>query len=150
EILGIKPRQSRERLGPAYLALARWAQSALEKETLRLAKLGIELSGSRNLVVAGGVHLNCKLNGRLRELPEVDHFFAQPVSGDAGVALGAALLARRKKALIPLTSLSLGGLVSARDVKFLLAGRGYNTGPFCPKEVAAQISKGAIVSWIQG
>jgi carbamoyltransferase len=48
-------------------------------------------TGERNLVLAGGVALNCVGNGRiLRESPFHD-IWIQPAAGDAGGALGAAL-----------------------------------------------------------
>ena len=50
-------------------------------------------AGSRNLCVAGGVALNCKMTGRLHRSGVADRLFVQPLSYDAGVALGAAMLA---------------------------------------------------------
>ena len=50
------------------------------------------MTGMRNLVMAGGVALNCVANGRvLREGP-FENIWIQPAAGDAGGALGAALL----------------------------------------------------------
>lgn len=42
--------------------------------------------------MAGGVALNCVANGRIRRESGLDGFFVQPAAGDAGGALGAALL----------------------------------------------------------
>src|ERR671925_455418 len=50
-------------------------------------------TGEKNLVLAGGVALNCVANGRLlREGPFAD-IWIQPAAGDSGGALGAALFA---------------------------------------------------------
>ena len=51
-----------------------------------------DLTGSANLVMAGGVALNCVANGRLLREGPFDEIWVQPAAGDAGGALGAALL----------------------------------------------------------
>ena len=51
-----------------------------------------ELTGQRNLVMAGGVALNCVANGRLLREGPFENIWIQPAAGDAGGALGAALL----------------------------------------------------------
>ena len=47
---------------------------------------------ARNLVMAGGVALNCVANGRLLREGPFENIWIQPAAGDAGGALGAALL----------------------------------------------------------
>ena len=39
--------------------------------------------------------MNCKLNGVLANLPQVDKIYIQPASSDNGVSLGAAMLSAR-------------------------------------------------------
>ena len=59
---------------------------------LRLARTLHRETGEENLCLAGGVALNCVANGRLlREGPFKD-IWIQPAAGDAGGALGAALV----------------------------------------------------------
>jgi carbamoyltransferase len=58
-----------------------------------MAAEAVSLTGSRNLCLAGGVALNCVGNGRILKEKIVDNLWVQPASGDAGAALGAALLA---------------------------------------------------------
>ena len=66
-------------------------QAVTEEIVLRIARHAHELTGVRNLTMAGGVALNCVANGRvLREGP-FDQVWIQPAAGDAGGALGAAL-----------------------------------------------------------
>jgi carbamoyltransferase len=48
--------------------------------------------GGSNLVIGGGVGLNCRMNGKLAELPWVDNMFVQPAANDAGLCIGAAYL----------------------------------------------------------
>ena len=66
-------------------------QSVTEEIMLRIAKHVHRVTGEKNLVLAGGVALNCVGNGRiLRESP-FEEIWIQPAAGDAGGALGAAL-----------------------------------------------------------
>jgi carbamoyltransferase len=66
-------------------------QVVTEEIVLKIAQYAQEITGASNLVMAGGVALNCVANGRvLREGP-FDNLWIQPAAGDAGGALGAAL-----------------------------------------------------------
>jgi len=66
-------------------------QSVTEEIMLRMARHAHQTTGMKNLVLAGGVALNCVGNGRvLRESP-FENVWIQPAAGDAGGALGAAL-----------------------------------------------------------
>ncbi len=66
-------------------------QKVTEEIMLRIVRFAHEKTGQRNLVLAGGVALNCVGNGRiLRESP-FEKLWIQPAAGDAGGSLGAAL-----------------------------------------------------------
>ncbi len=72
--------------------LAASIQVVCEEVMLRAARYAHTLTGAKNLVMAGGVALNCVANGRvLREGP-FENIWIQPAAGDAGGALGSALL----------------------------------------------------------
>jgi carbamoyltransferase len=73
--------------------LAASIQLVTEDIMLKMASEAVRLTGSRNLCLAGGVALNCVGNGRILKEKIVDKLWVQPASGDAGAALGAALLA---------------------------------------------------------
>lgn len=66
-------------------------QLVLEDAVLNLADVAYRATGSPNLVMAGGVALNCVANGRVSREAEFDRLWVQPASSDAGGALGAAL-----------------------------------------------------------
>jgi carbamoyltransferase len=86
------PRQPESFITQKEMDLAASIQVVCEEVVLRAARHTYQLTGSRNLVMAGGVALNCVANGRvLREGP-FEHIWIQPAAGDAGGALGAALL----------------------------------------------------------
>ncbi len=48
-------------------------------------------SKEKNLIIGGGVGLNCVANSKVLEAYQPEKFFIQPASGDAGGSLGAAL-----------------------------------------------------------
>lgn len=76
-----------------YLDMAASIQQVTEEIVLKIAQHAQQLTKASKLCLAGGVALNCVANGRLlREGPFQD-IWIQPAAGDAGGALGAALLA---------------------------------------------------------
>ena len=68
-------------------------QQVTEEIVLRLAETAKQLTGAENLVMAGGVALNCVANGKLLRRGIFENIWIQPAAGDAGGALGAALAA---------------------------------------------------------
>lgn len=76
-----------------YADIAKSLQVITEEAVLALARRAKQLTGSKNLCLAGGVALNCVANARiLREL-DYESMFIQPAAGDAGGAVGAAYYA---------------------------------------------------------
>ena len=71
--------------------LAKSIQEVTEEIVLKLARHARELTGKRNLCLAGGVALNCVANGILLREGIFDDLWIQPAAGDAGGALGAPL-----------------------------------------------------------
>ena len=91
KLFGGPPRKSESPLTQREMDIAASIQAVTEEIMLRAAKHIHRQTGMRNLVLAGGVALNCVGNGRiLRESP-FDNIWIQPAAGDAGAALGAAL-----------------------------------------------------------
>ena len=68
---------------------------------LRLARQARELTGLKQLCLAGGVALNCVANGRILREKIFERIWIQPAAGDAGGALGAALAAWHRPASAP-------------------------------------------------
>ena len=71
--------------------IAASAQHSLEQILLHLTRLAVEATGCRDLVLAGGVALNCTANGLLARSEYIDNLYIFPAAHDAGGALGAAL-----------------------------------------------------------
>lgn len=90
KVLGI-PINKGNPLKKPYPDIAASAQNILEKAANKLVDITVERTGCKNIVLAGGVALNCKMNGELLKKDNVKNIFVQPASHDAGAALGAAL-----------------------------------------------------------
>ena len=93
ELFGLPPRSAESEIDQCYMNLALAIQKVTEEIVLKMAKTAQALSGSRNLVLAGGVALNSVANGKIIESGLFDDIWIQPAAGDAGGALGAALSA---------------------------------------------------------
>jgi carbamoyltransferase len=92
QLFGGPPREPESFITQQEMDLAASIQVVCEEVVLRAARHAHRLTGRKHLVMAGGVALNCVANGRvLREGP-FEHIWIQPAAGDAGGALGAALL----------------------------------------------------------
>lgn len=87
------PRDEAAPISRREMDLAASIQSVTEDVVLRIARHARELTGSGDLVLAGGVALNCVANGRLLRAGVFDRIWVQPAAGDSGAALGCALLA---------------------------------------------------------
>lgn len=95
-LFGGPPRSAESPLTQREMDLAASIQTVTEDVVLRLARTLHRETGLRNVCLAGGVALNCVANGRLlREGPFAD-VWIQPAAGDAGGALGAALVANHE------------------------------------------------------
>ncbi|MDR0339176.1 MAG: carbamoyltransferase, partial [Desulfovibrio sp.] len=91
-LFGLGPRKAEaEDIGQEYMDMALAIQNVTEDIVLRIARTARELTGLKNLCLAGGVALNCVANGKIWEAGIFDDIWVQPASGDAGGALGAAL-----------------------------------------------------------
>jgi carbamoyltransferase len=92
KLFGLKPRRPETKIREVDMDLARSIQDVTEEIMLKMAQHVHRVTGQKKLCLAGGVALNCVGNGRiLRESPFED-IWIQPASGDAGCALGVALL----------------------------------------------------------
>ena len=92
-LFGVPPRPRESHLDQRHMDLALAIQQVTEEIVLRLADTAQKLTGSDNLVMAGGVALNCVANGKLLRRGTFKDIWIQPAAGDAGGALGAALAA---------------------------------------------------------
>ena len=80
-----------------HMDIAASIQKVTEEIVLKITKNLSQEYKSPNLCLAGGVALNCVANGKILESNQFKNVWVQPASGDAGGALGAALLVWYKK-----------------------------------------------------
>jgi carbamoyltransferase len=97
KLFGGPPRKPESFITQKEMDLGASIQAVCEEVVLRAARHAHKLSGKRNLVMAGGVALNCVANGRLLREGPFENIWIQPAAGDAGGALGAALLVWHQK-----------------------------------------------------
>ena len=90
-LFGGRARRADEPLTQREMDIAASIQSVADEVMLRCARHVAKETGMRNLVLAGGVALNCVANGRILAEGIFDRIWIQPAAGDAGGALGAAL-----------------------------------------------------------
>lgn len=138
-----------------YADVAATLQVVLEEALLGLARQARARTGAENLCLAGGVALNALANARLRRESGFSRIFVQPAAGDAGGALGAALLASAQRGdprPAPFNSAALGIPIDAARAMAIarelgLAARRVDD----PAAVTAQmLSDGHIVAHARG
>ena len=139
--------------------LARSAQDYLEELVLQLVANFQEQTGTHSLCVAGGVFLNVFLIRALETRSGFNHVYVQPVSGNAGTALGAAYLSRKKtkghSGRAPLATLALGMQASSQEIKAVLDNckityRYLSGEEQAVEETAGLLLRDKIVAWCQG
>ena len=91
-LFGRGPRRPETALTPLDMDMAKSIQEVTEEIVLKTARHIRQMTGQENLCLAGGVALNCVANGKLARAEIFKKIWIQPAAGDAGGALGAALL----------------------------------------------------------
>jgi len=140
--------------------LAWQVQDDTERVLIERAKWLRETTGAKNLVVAGGVALNCVANGRLVRESGFENIWFQPAAGDNGIALGCAyyghLVLQDKPRPKPMTHAFLGRPYTGEEVEEALGGRltrmetkRIPTTDIC-KDSAKLLAEGKIFAWVQG
>jgi hypothetical protein len=145
--------------------VARSIQAVTEEILLCLARHARELTGQRNLCLAGGVALNCVANGLILREKIFDHLWIQPAAGDAGAALGAALAVwyappespireRRPNPDDSMRGALLGPEFSDAEIETVLRANGAVFHRLAPAEVIPRtvelLAAQKVVGWVQG
>jgi carbamoyltransferase len=161
-LFGGRPRNPEADLEQRHMDLAASIQVVTEEAIMRMGRDLHAKTGSKNLVLAGGVALNCVANGKLLREGPYDSIWIQPAAGDAGGALGSAMfvwhqLLDNPRQPSPSDSQKgsfLGPAFSSREIAGWLRG---NNIPFKQlrdddlfDEVARLLAAEKIVGWFQG
>ena len=149
-----KPLFNNKKISNYHKKLAFNVQWRLEEIVKLLVKDLIRITKISNLCLAGGVHMNCKLNGMIADLPEVDKIYIQPASSDNGVALGAAMLSAKneKGNFSKMQHCYYGPGFTNNEIKDYLkeAKIKFKRVKNIEKEVAGKLAEGKIIGWFQG
>ena len=163
ELFGGPARAPETPLTQREMDLARSVQAVVEEAVLRMARHVHAETGEKNLCLAGGVALNCVANGRLLREGPFEQIWVQPAAGDAGGALGAALVATHEwaglgRTVRPTDAMRgsyLGPAWSPEEIRAVLDAEGlpYDEAPAeadLVERVAGLLAEGATVGWFQG
>lgn len=85
------PRRPESEITTFEMNLAASIQQVAEEVVIKMARNIATITREKNLCLAGGVALNCVINGKILKENIFDKIWIQPAAGDAGGALGAAL-----------------------------------------------------------
>jgi len=162
-LFGGPPRQPESRLTQREMDLARSIQEVTEDVMLRLAATVRNETASPHLCLAGGVALNCVGNGKILREGICKDVWIQPAAGDAGGAVGAALVAWHQlqgKPRIPnaagdsMHGAFLGPAFSNDEIEAFLTAQ---AAPYTRLEeerllarVAEELAAGKVIGWLQG
>jgi carbamoyltransferase len=164
QLFGVPRRKAESEISQVYMDMALAIQQVTEEIVLRLGCTARQLTGSKHLVLAGGVALNCVANGKLLRAGTFDDIWIQPAAGDAGGAVGAAYAvwhihdgnARHLNGKADAIEGSyLGPEFSSKEIrraleKYDAKARCYDDFQKLASDVAAKIADGNVIGWFQG
>jgi carbamoyltransferase len=135
-------------------------QECLDKAVLHVYGHFAEQTGLRRIALAGGVSLNCTANGKLMSSGLFDEVYVQPVAGDDGVALGAALYRTSLSGEVPnrrLPAPLFGPRYSKSDIEAALRRFGdkieweyFDSLEATCTSAAKLIADGRVIAWYRG
>jgi carbamoyltransferase len=162
-LFGMPPRDEQDPLTQAHMDIAASAQVVLEEAMLLLTRGLAAEYPQRNLCLAGGVALNCVANGKILRDGKFDQIWVQPAAGDAGGALGAALVAyhyqandaRKPQAGDGMSGAYLGPSYGEEEIRQRLTAEGARFEVVDEESVlldrtAQALADGRAVGWFQG
>ena len=152
------PRLQGEPFLPVHADVAHAAQRVLEETVLEIVRWLRRETDMRHLAMAGGVALNCVMNGFLRECGIFDDIWVQPAAGDAGTALGAALWVDREarggagERAFRMEHAYLGPGYDDAEIESSLrhARASYRRPDDLARTVASHLAQNRVVGWFQG
>ncbi len=163
-LFGAPPRKPESFMTQREMDLAASVQAVCEEVVLRAARHVRKQTGLKKLCLAGGVALNCVANGKVLREGIFDDIWIQPAAGDAGGALGVALLTWHQLLGKPRTpspddameGALLGPRYESAEIKSYLDATGAAYKSYQGDEqalldrVTAEIQSGKVVGWFDG
>ncbi|HWN97239.1 MAG TPA: carbamoyltransferase [Methylomirabilota bacterium] len=161
-LFGDPPRNPESLVTQREMDLAASVQAVCEGVMLKCARHLHKLTGMKNLVMAGGVALNCVGNGKILREGPFENIWIQPAAGDAGGALGVAQLIWHHVLSQPRTVNSVdslrGSLLGPRyaddDIRAFLDSTGARYHAFANEDellarVTDLLAQEKVVGWVQ-
>jgi carbamoyltransferase len=161
-LFGRTARKAETGLDPFYMDIAASIQDVCEEVVEKLCRHTLEITGSENLCLAGGVALNCVANGKVLQKGLAKNIWVQPAAGDAGGAIGAALAfyfdsvktGVRNETAEGMKGCYLGASFSQDQVEVVLKKKNAVFHLLSEMEVAKKaatiLAEGKAVGWFQG
>ena len=163
DLFGEPARKPETTLTQREMDLAASIQAVTEEVVLKLARSIARETQQKNLCIAGGVGLNCVANGILAREKIFEKIWVQPAAGDAGGALGAALVGyhmhhNMRRDQISSSDLMhgsyLGPAFSESEIANQLSAQGAKFQLLSQHEMiektALALAAGSAVGWMQG
>ncbi len=132
-------------------------QLRLEEVVLRQLKYAKEKFGYENLCLAGGVALNCSMNGKIEKSKIFKKIYIQPASADDGCSIGACYLAHfnSSKKLFKENKMYnsyLGSRFTKEEIEKEIKNFGIKVekSQNIYKETSKLLNDGKIIAWFQG
>ena len=162
KLFGGPARKSEGPLTQREMDMAASIQRVCEEVMLRSARHAHKQTGMKNLVLGGGVALNCVGNGRILREGPFENIWIQPAAGDAGAAIGAALLVwfqilgnqRKTEQMDTQNGSLLGPSYSDEQIQTFLNSIGAKYHSYSDFEqlidkVSDLINDGSVIGWFQ-
>jgi carbamoyltransferase len=130
-------------------------QGAIEDAVLHAARHLAQRTGSKAICFAGGVALNWVVNGRLAAEGPFESVYVNPLAGDEGTAVGAALWTHAKETRQrpePLGSVALGPAMTDAAIEETLrrTRTRYERATDVFAAAAQRLARGEILGWFEG
>jgi carbamoyltransferase len=161
-LFGMPYRKPESTISQEHMNLAFAIQDVTESIIITLARTAQKITNSKNLVLAGGVALNCVANSKILNNGIFENIWIQPASGDAGGAVGAALAAyyimfkpeRKINHSDSMNNSYLGPCYSDKDIlktinKYEAQYEYYNSYQNLSVIVSKKIAEGNVIGWFQ-
>ena len=164
KLFGAPRRNEETALTQFHMDIAASVQAATEHIVLKMTRALRKETGIKNLCLAGGVALNCVANGKILRDGAFDDIWIQPAAGDAGGAIGCALVAYHQHAnrprMIPdsvpdaMSGSYLGPVFEQDDIEKRLKAKGafFQSGSWedIVDQTADALDDQKAIGWFQG
>lgn len=139
-------------------SFAATVQAELERVLFYIVDTAIRRTGIRDVIITGGVGLNCSFNGNLAKSGLIKRLLLSPVAADMGVSLGAALYAEHSAGHDKRWIMShayLGRSWTNKEVESARQLSGFEKGEVMPfpalcNRLAKELASGKIIGWFDG